>query len=83
MQRELVTAVEAGKLLKLSRATVIGYARRGAIPYIKPGKRYLFDMDSVIETLKGNADGKPVEAASSSNADGVQCGCGQTADPQG
>lgn len=47
-RRELLTAVEAGRLLGVDASWLLLRARRREIPYVKLGKYLRFDPDAVI-----------------------------------
>lgn len=50
---QMITTEELSKALKISQATARALAHRGLIPVIRVGHGMRFDLDEVIETLKG------------------------------
>lgn len=50
---ELLTAREVAELLRVSRSTVIGWTRRGLVPYVSTPTGYLrFTRDTVRALLR-------------------------------
>ncbi len=47
----LITAQEAGKLLRIPRSTVYELARNRRIPFVKVGRRILFVRQSLLEWI--------------------------------
>lgn len=54
---QVVDARSMAKLLKVTPATVLAWARRGWIPCLRAGRRpVLFDADEVQQALKARAN---------------------------
>jgi excisionase family DNA binding protein len=48
-----ITADEAAILLKMNKTSLMRKAKRGEIPGIKPGKRWVFVLEDLHEWMKG------------------------------
>jgi excisionase family DNA binding protein len=72
MSTEYVPIDDVAKCLHVSPATVRGWVRRGKIPlntYIKVGTTYRFNVDAVVEALRGSEEAE--EAVPYVEADNV------------
>lgn len=47
--REILTAMEVAKMIKVSRVTVYRMAKRGEIPCYRNGKNLMFYRDEILE----------------------------------
>jgi len=54
MQQQLTHIDEAAKALNISTSTLYRLAREGKIPHLRVGKRYLFQVDKIIEIMLQN-----------------------------
>jgi excisionase family DNA binding protein len=64
MERETWTVEEAGRLLGISRASAYGAARRGELPVIRVGRRYLIPKVQLAHLLAGQQLAAAVETSS-------------------
>jgi excisionase family DNA binding protein len=50
---KIVTAKELGQYLKLSESTIYKLAGNGEIPGFRLGDSWRFDMDEILQTIRG------------------------------
>ena len=61
---KIVTAKELGKFLKLTEPTIYKLASSGGIPGFKIGDSWRFDMDEILERIRGSKTQAPKHSAS-------------------
>jgi excisionase family DNA binding protein len=54
---KIVTAKEVGQFLKLSESTIYKLAATGEIPGFKIGDSWRFDMDEILNLIRGAKKG--------------------------
>lgn len=58
MEQRFISAVEAAKLLGLSRSTVDRHVKAGRMPSYLVGDRRLFDPEELVEWVKSHRNGQ-------------------------
>jgi excisionase family DNA binding protein len=53
---KIVTAKELGQYLKLSESTIYKLAGNGEIPGFRLGDSWRFDMEEILQTIRGAKD---------------------------
>lgn len=55
---EILNAEQVGQRLNLSKQSVYRYARMGALPSIRIGKRVMFDWQQIRHQMQGKGESK-------------------------
>ena len=61
----IVTAKELGQYLKLSESTIYKLAANGGIPGFRLGDSWRFDMEEILQTIRGAKDKQDFETKNS------------------
>ena len=67
----IVTAKELGQYLKLSESTIYKLAANGGIPGFRLGDSWRFDMEEILQTIRGAKDKQDFETKNSMLAKGL------------
>ena len=62
---KIVTAKELGQYLKLSESTIYKLAGNGEIPGFRLGDSWRFDMEEILQTIRGAKDKQDLDTRKS------------------